>query len=900
MHAFSPDRWRVLSPYLDEALDIAPEERADWLESIRKQNPALATDLQTLLREHGALGDEGFLDAGAPTLPSSAPRAGQTLGAYTLESPIGQGGMGTVWAARRSDGRFEGRAAIKFLNVALLGGGGEQRFKREGSFLARLAHPNIAHLIDAGVSAGGQPYLVLEYVEGHHLDAYCSEHALDIDARIRLFLDVIAAVAHAHANLIVHRDIKPSNVLVTAEGQVKLLDFGIAKLLEDEAAENAATVLTREGGRALTLAYAAPEQVTGTPVTTGTDVYALGVLLYLLVSGKHPAESVLRSPADLMKAIVDTEPPRPSEVVASSDKLRRALRGDLDTIVAKALKKDPAERYVSVTAFADDLRRYLEHQTISARPDTLVYRVTKFVRRNRLAGALAAAAFIATVAGVVGTAIQARTARIERDFALRQLSRAEAINELNAFVLSDSAPSGKPFVNELVGRAEEMVRRQGNPNDLNQVELRLSVGGQYLTLAEYAKAHRLLTEAYQRARALPDPSTRARTACALAQALAREGDLPEAERLIQEGLGELPDEARFALDRVGCLLRGSEIAVKVGHSKDAVARAEAAQRALSQSPFQSGARELDVLINLATGYRHAGQVREAIATFEQASARLTDLGYDQTLRAQVLFNNWGTGLLSWGRPLDSERVLRKAVAIGQDHRAGADVPPPLLVNYARCLKELGRFDEAADYADRAYSTAQELGDKRAVIESLLMRTGIYRSQGDLERAAQLLSEAEPIFRRSLRPGQHAFASLALERGLTAQARGDAQAALDFANQAVGILEASLKESREGLGLMPNFLVSRSEIELQLHDRDKAAEDARRALKMSLDAAQPGTLSSKVGRAYVALGRALEAHDQPKEARAALRSGVEHLQSALGSDHLETRAARKLAELEVKL
>jgi len=900
MRAFSPDQWRVLSPYLDQALDIAPEERAAWLGSIRAKNPVLATDLQTLLQEHGALGDEGFLETGATSLPSAAPVTGQTLGAYTLESPIGQGGMGTVWMARRSDGRFEGRAAMKFLNVALLGGGGEKRFRREGSFLARLAHPNIAHLIDAGVSAGGQPYLVLEYVEGHHIDVYCNEHALDVDARIRLFLDVIAAVAHAHANLIVHRDIKPSNVLVTGEGQVKLLDFGIAKLLEDETTEKAATALTGEGGRALTLAYAAPEQVTGTPVTTGTDVYALGVLFYVLATGKHPAESSLHSPADLMKAIVDTEPLRPSEIVAPADKLRRALRGDLDTIVAKAMKKNPAERYVSVTAFADDLRRYLQDQTISARPDTLAYRVAKFFRRNRLAASLAAVAFAAIIAGVVGTAIQARTARIERDFAFRQLSRAEAINDLNTFVLADAAPSAKSFVNELIGRAEEMVGRQQSPDDANQLEVRMSVGDQYRGLGEYAKAHRLLTEAYQRARALPDPAMRARTACALAQTLASESDVSGAEKLIQEGLGELPDETRFLLDRVGCLLRSSLVALKKAtNSKDAVASAEAAQRALRQWPFPTGARELDTLTILATAYRHAGQVREALAAFEQASARLTALGYGETHRAQVLFNNWGTALLAWGRPLDAERVLHRAIAIGQDHRA--DLPAPLVVNYARSLKELGRFEEAADYADRAYSTAQKLGDNGALIESSLMRTGIYRSKGDLERTDQLLSETEPILRRTLRRGQHhAFASLALERGLTARARGDAQSALDFANQAMAIAEASLKESREALGLIPGFLVSRSEIELQLHQPDKAAEDARRALKMSLDVAQPGTLSSKVGRAHLALGRALEAQGQPQEARAAFRSAAEHLQSALGPDHLETRAAGKLAEPELQL
>src|SRR5713101_7034676 len=256
MPAIGPDQWKALGPYLDQALEIAPAEREAWLATLQKQNPALAADLQTLLKEHHALDEERFLqlDAATPLGPPSL--AGQTVGAYTLESPIGQGGMGTVWLARRSDGRFEGQAAVKFLNVALLGRGGEARFKREGNILSRLAHPNIAHLIDAGVSATGQPYLVLEYVEGHHIDKYCADHALDLEARLRLLLDVMAAVAHAHANLIVHRDIKPSNVLVTNDGHVKLLDFGIAKLLEDEAA---ATVLTREGERALTLAYAAPE-----------------------------------------------------------------------------------------------------------------------------------------------------------------------------------------------------------------------------------------------------------------------------------------------------------------------------------------------------------------------------------------------------------------------------------------------------------------------------------------------------------------------------------------------------------------------------------------------------------------------------------------------------------------
>ena len=220
-----------------------------------------------------------------------------------------------MWLAERADGRFEGRAAIKLLNLSLMGASpsrGEERFKREGSLLARLSHPNIARLIDAGVTASGQPYLVLEHVDGRPIDAYCDDHALGVEARIRLFLDVLGAVAHAHANLVVHRDLKPSNVLVSADGRVKLLDFGIAKLLQSDEWG----VLTREGGSALTPEFAAPEQVTGREVTTATDVYSLGVLLYLLLGGQHPAGSGFRSPANLVKAIVDTDPPRLSDAVA--------------------------------------------------------------------------------------------------------------------------------------------------------------------------------------------------------------------------------------------------------------------------------------------------------------------------------------------------------------------------------------------------------------------------------------------------------------------------------------------------------------------------------------------------------------------------------------------------------
>src|SRR3954463_8952109 len=255
------DKWLALSPYLENALEMSPEERSAWLDSLRLQNPAIAEELEVLLLHSEEAAEENFLERRAVELPNPATLAGQCVGVYRLVSQIGRGGMGTVWLAERQDGRFERRVAIKFLNFALIGNGGDQRFKREGKILGLLVHPNIAELIDAGVLPTGQPYLVLEHIDGPDIDSYCDEHNLDIPGRIRKFLDVLQAVAKAHANLIVHRDLKPSNVLVRRDGQVKLLDFGIASLLENEGHVEVRSQLTIEYGQALTPQYAAPEQL---------------------------------------------------------------------------------------------------------------------------------------------------------------------------------------------------------------------------------------------------------------------------------------------------------------------------------------------------------------------------------------------------------------------------------------------------------------------------------------------------------------------------------------------------------------------------------------------------------------------------------------------------------------
>jgi tetratricopeptide (TPR) repeat protein len=576
--------------------------------------------------------------------------------------------------------------------------------------------------------------------------------------------------------------------------------------------------------------------------------------------------------------------------------VRRLLCGDLDTIVGKALKKTPDERYPSVAALADDLRRHLAHQPIAARPDTFAYRAGKFARRNRTAVALAAVAFATSVAGIAGTMLQARAARAERDFAIRQLSRAEAINDLNNFLLTDAAPSGKPLsVTDLLSRAEHVVARQRDKRDPDRIDILISIGRQYATLDEHASSRRLLSEAYELSRDSADPSIRAKASCAWGNALARTGEPERAEALIQEGLGELGEGSQYALDRVFCLLRGSEVARETGDGAQGIARVEAAQRALSEWPLRSGILEMRTLMDLGEAYRQAGRAADAVAVFERTSSLLTELGRDDTQVAGTLLNNWAIALNFLGRPADAERIYRRAIDISRTDETEAAVSPMLLINYARALLELGRANEAKDYAERGRAKALDVGDEVIINQSLLISIAIDVARGDAALGAAHLAEVEPRLRRDLPAGHIAFASLTFYKALVAQARGDLPAALDSISAAIAMAEANTAGGGQGADYIPTFLVRRAGIEIALARFDDASADAARALKLVQDAAPPGMLLSTLGRAYLALARALEGQGRQQEARAAARSALEHLKDAVGSEHSDTRAAGQLAD-----
>jgi tetratricopeptide (TPR) repeat protein len=426
-----------LSSLLDEALDLSASDRTLWLAALPDAARPLAGTLRELLAKHAEMEPGSFTPTpevllGEPSSRTGAPVIGAQVGPYRLLRELGKGGMGSVWLAERADGSLRRKVALKLPHLGWSASLAE-RFARERDILSTLEHPHIARLYDAGVDALGRPYMALEYVEGHPIDQYCSEHRLDVRARLRLLLHVAEAVAFAHTRLVIHRDLKPGNILVTEQGQARLLDFGIAKLMEGDRARE--TALTQAAGRALTLDYASPEQIRGDPVSTASDVYSLGVVAYELLAGLRPYRLERGSAAELEEAIAAVDAPLAS-ATATEVAARKELKGDLDAILNKSLKKAPAERYATVDALAQDIERFLSGHRVIARPDSLAYRLTRFAKRYRtpltaaaitviafgLAIGLGATALIilALLLGLGAALWQARKAREQAEIAREQ------------------------------------------------------------------------------------------------------------------------------------------------------------------------------------------------------------------------------------------------------------------------------------------------------------------------------------------------------------------------------------------------------------------------------------------------------------------------------------------------
>ncbi len=434
-----PEAWKRVDPLLEAALDLAQADRPEWLREQRARTPDLAPMLESLLSMQDRIERTGNLDTVprfGPVPPApSAFTAGEPVGPFRLLRALGRGGMGEVWLAEQADGRLTRRVALKLPTILEARQLRAERFARERDILALLEHPNIARLYDAGATPQGQPWLAVEYVEGAPLDQWLRERALSRDARAALFRQVLAAVAHAHRHLVVHRDIKPANILVDTAGSAKLLDFGIAKLV-GPAPDDAALDLTRAGGRAMTLRYAAPEQVAAEPVTTATDIYSLGVVLYEMLAGASPYAAA-REGRTMNEATLLQEEVALASAIAQDRNASRSLSGDLDAILLKALRRDPAERYATVEQFDDDLRRHLANFPVLARGGTWRYLAGRFARRHRASLAIAGVVLVAVTAGGAMVERERRAVLAQKERAERHLASVRSLSNSLMFEVHD-------------------------------------------------------------------------------------------------------------------------------------------------------------------------------------------------------------------------------------------------------------------------------------------------------------------------------------------------------------------------------------------------------------------------------------------------------------------------------
>jgi len=903
MADLSADEWRSLSEYLDQALDLDEPARAAWLANLRGSDPAMAELVANALAAREQTGFSGFLAGPSPTPvgeSSAATLIGRTVGPYVIDAEIGRGGMGSVWRARRADGRYEGTVAIKFVHAAWIGRAGEQRFRIEGNLLGRLDHPNIARLLDAGVLEGTQPYLILEFVEGEPIDTFCERHKLNVEARVSLFLDVLAAVAHAHSHLIVHRDIKPANIFVTREGVVKLLDFGIAKLLDDETGSSA---LTRSSATALTPQYAAPEQLLGHPVSTGTDVYTLGLVLYVLLTGSHPIAGGSRANADLVKAVLSEMPPPASTVAGIATVPGHSLEGDLDNILNKALKKEPAERYASVGAFAEDLQRFLTHQPVHARPDTLRYRTQKFVRRHRGGVTAALLSIVAVIIGIVGTVwqahradVNARQAEQARGRALEQLSYAEASNEFLSVLLEMG--SNKPFTTpELLARGEDLVKGQFTGDPAQRARLLLTLGDLYAQVEEKTKAQELLLAAQSAARNVADDGLSIEIDCALAMEYADQNDFDKSLSMLDATVlraQRTPDVDRAVL--AGCLDNRSQVQRGRGDAAASLVDAKAALAALGTPRAGQRTLALSARTTLARASAALGDRAVAVEDYERAIDELDHMGRGQTDFAVTLLNELGVVLAKSGQWLQAAAVYERGLAIARSVSGGGEISPMTEINYAKLLIDLGREREALPLFDTALASAKHRGDINAIEMVDLLSAPAWCRLGQLDECAARLNRSGDALHKQLPPGHATLGTHETEMAQLAVARGQLDVAQDHLRNALKIFGAAKERN-------PNefrALAMQTEIDLSLGNAAAATAHANEAVTKARAEFAGFSSSAWLGRALLVQGEVLRAQGNVQAARTTLSQALDMLHNSMGDKAPWTQQAQaELARVPVK-
>ncbi len=804
-------RWERLWEIFEEALAKEPASLTGFLERACEGDADLRRELDSLLASHvraGAFLEEAVGAAaaavasggGAPGQPSAL-REGQRLGPWEIQRPLGSGGMGAVYLAVRSDDQFRQQAALKLARVGLDDPDLIRRFRSERQILADLDHPNIARLLDGGAAEDGAPYVVMEYVDGERIDRWCDARRLGLRERLALFLRVCSAVQHAHRSLVVHRDIKPANILVTPDGTPKLLDFGIAKLLDPEG-PGAGGRETRTVARFLTPDYASPEQVRGAPITTSADVYSLGVLLYELLTGRLPFRTTSGSPADLVRIVCETAPEKPSAAVmrdgaaaspdpqrrgepheslhgvpfdpiaasrargTTPDGLRRELQGDLDNIILMALRKEPERRYSSVEQMSEDVLRYLERRPVAARGDSWRYRAEKFVRRNRWGVAAAAAILLLLVGLAVSMTWLSLRIADERDRAREAEGRAtteavtagrvsEFLVELFGGVDPEEARGREVTAREILDRGAVRIRTELREQPGIQARLKETIGRVYGKLGLYDEARPLLEESLRRRIGLygEEHPEVARAQVALGSLLTTLGEYGEAERLLVAALAERrrlpggePDETIRSLSMLGTLRS----------HQGRYDEAEACYReALALARAAHGDRHeivADALSSVGWILDHKGQYGEAEAAYREALAMQTEILTEEHPSTAGTLGLLGALLRQVSRYEESREMhlrvleLRRRV-YGEEHVTVAIA----LNNLASLLKEMAELEGAEARQREALAMYRKvLGEEHPLTAMALNNlANILHDKGDYEGAEAAHRKSLALHRKIL-------------------------------------------------------------------------------------------------------------------------------------------------------
>lgn len=764
------EAWARIEALFDAAWEQPEAQRLAWLDA-QDESPDVVAAVRRLIEAVPAA--DGFLDpAPVSREPQAATlQAGARAGTWRVVRAIGRGGMGEVYEVERADGQFAQRAALKL--IADAGTEAWARFAHERQILARLEHPGIARLIDGGLLDGGRPYMVMEYVDGEPIDAWCERRALDPRGIAALILPVCEALAYAHGRLVVHRDLKPSNLLVDRDGRPRLIDFGVAGLADDPQAG---------AGHALSLDYAAPEQLAGQPFSAATDVYALGAVLYRLIAGRTPHGLADAAVPVAIARVLGSEPSAPGagSAAAARSGAERALRADLDAILAKALRRDPAQRYASAERLGADLQRALERALVDARRDERGYRLRRTLWRWRWAAAVAAG----LLAGLGAALWQAGEAARQRDQALRDQARLEAVQQsvFHMFRAAGEFKGGQASAADVLGHAAQRIEDEFARDPAAGAPILHALGELNFLLTDYAAARPLLQRLADADPARVDPALIAAGRYDLAQVLFRQGEAEAAAPWLQRAQTYWSaDPERWESRLVDSRLLQAQLLRQAGRSEDAIALLQAARerRVALSGPHH---RETGVFHNnLGVALFSAGDFDRAREAFGAAAAVWRAAGLEQTPDALNTLNNWGSVEIAAGRPDAAEPLLREAVELRRRYYGPSAATAALLSNYGKLLLGSGQSAGAAPLLHEAAAMGSQYAG-RGSVHHVAAQSGAAEASlqlGELERAEQAAADALAAALDALGPDHPAtaMASLALAQVRAVQRRPDEADAL---------------------------------------------------------------------------------------------------------------------------